>query len=113
MVALVKEPWTRKPTVERRLFPRQEVNLFAHARRLDHTLEAHQQPRLTLTVRDLSLSGLSALVDVPLNHGEHIGVSFPAQNTQRPWDAFGHVVRCEPSALGYRVAVEFDLLPAA
>jgi hypothetical protein len=113
MVALVQEARARKATVERRLFPRQEVNLCAHARRLDHTVAAHQQPRLALTVRDLSLSGLSALVEVPLDYGEHIGVSFPPQNSQRPWDAFGHVVRCEPSALGYRVAVEFDLMPAA
>jgi hypothetical protein len=31
----------------------------------------------------------------------------------RGWDAVGRVLRCDPSGLGYRVAVEFDPLPAA
>ncbi|HEX2972107.1 MAG TPA: PilZ domain-containing protein [Tepidisphaeraceae bacterium] len=114
MVALVQD-WRvgTGSSAERRLFPRREVNLSAQARRLDHSLAAHRQPQVSLAVRDLSLSGLSALVEVPLNYGERVGVSFAARDNQRPWDAFGRVVRCEESALGYRVAVEFDLLPAA
>jgi hypothetical protein len=31
----------------------------------------------------------------------------------RGWDAYGRVVRCDASTFGYRVAVEFDTLPAA
>jgi hypothetical protein len=29
------------------------------------------------------------------------------------WHAAGRVIRCMPSALGYRVAVEFDPIPMA
>jgi hypothetical protein len=52
-------------------------------------------------------------VDQPLQKGERLSVFFPPQGVNRGWDAYGRVVRCEPSALGYRVAVEFDPLPAA
>jgi len=87
--------------------------MLVEARRLDHSLSARRQPRLTLDVRDLSVGGMSALSDQPVVQGEHVRVSFPASNGSPWWDAFGRVVRCEPSALGYRLAVEFDPLPAA
>jgi hypothetical protein len=48
-----------------------------------------------------------------MNRGERLGVFFPPQGTQRGWDAYGKVLRCEPSAIGYRLAVEFDPLPLA
>ena len=35
------------------------------------------------------------------------------QGINRGWDAYGRIVRCDPSTFGYRVAVEFDALPAA
>ena len=115
MVALVERPKRIPPRrhLERRLFARETVHLDAEARRLDHSLPAYRQPRIILAVRDLSVSGMSAVSLQPLSRGEHVGVSFPAHYPHGAWDAFGRVVRCEPSALGYRVAVEFDPLPAA
>jgi hypothetical protein len=85
----------------------------AEAHRLDHSLAAHRQPRMSLAVRDLSMNGLSAITDQPVSRGEHVGISFPADNGQRSWGAVGRVVRCEPEDQGYRIAVEFDPLPAA
>ncbi len=115
MVALVQSPKRIPPRrqADRRLFARETVYLDAEARRLDHSLPAYRQPRVVLAVRDLSVSGLSAVSLQPLVRGEHVGISFPPKFPHGPWDAFGRVVRCEPSALGYRIAVEFDPLPAA
>jgi hypothetical protein len=42
-----------------------------------------------------------------------VSVFFPPQGASRGWDAYGRVIRCEPSGMGYRIAVEFDPLPAA
>jgi hypothetical protein len=98
---------------ERRLFPRKELHTRVEGRRVDHTIPAHRQPQLSLALRDLSLGGLSAISQTPLDRGERLTVFFPPQGTQRGWDAYGRVLRCEPSGFGYRVAVEFDPLPAA
>ena len=114
MVALMKLPVeTAESWADRRMFPRTEMTADVQGHRLDHSLQARQDPRLTLTLRDLSLGGLSAISDRPLSKGEHITVVFPRTGTNRGWDAFGRVIRCDPSALGYRVAMEFDPLPAA
>lgn len=99
--------------LERRQFERKEVRYRVEGRRMDHTLTARRQPHLSLALRDLSVGGLSAVTDVPLAEGESLSVFFPPQGINRGWDAYGRVVRCEPSAMGYRVAVEFDSLPAA
>ena len=98
---------------ERRVFPRKECRTRVKGKRLDHTLPALQQPVLNLALRDLSLGGLSAVSGIPLERGERVTVFFPPQGIRRGWDACGRVLRCEPSALGYRVALEFDPLPAA
>ena len=98
---------------ERRMFPRKEFHATVQGNRVDHTLEARQTPRLNLMLRDLSLGGLSAISDHPLNRGEHLAVFFPKHGMMRGWDAVGRVLRCDPSGLGYRVALEFDPLPAA
>jgi hypothetical protein len=115
MVALLKMPvsQSRESWAERRMFPRREYHATVQGNRMDHTLEARQMPRLNLMLRDLSLGGLSAISDHPLNTGEHITVFFPKDGLRRGWDAFGRVLRCDPSGMGYRVAVEFDPLPAA
>ena len=115
MVALMKMP-ASLPTEsweDRRMFPRKEIHAEIEGRRLDHTIEARQMPKLNLTLRDLSLGGLSAISDHPLQQGEHITVFFPKTSMMRGWDALGRVLRCDPSSVGYRVAVEFDPLPAA
>ena len=98
---------------ERRLFQRVSRPAAAEARRLDNTLMARRQPRLTMNVRDVSVNGMSAECEQPVIMGEHLSVVFAAEAGSRGWGAFGRVVRCEPSAMGYRVAVEFDPLPAA
>jgi hypothetical protein len=115
MVALMKMP-ASLPTEsweDRRMFPRKEIQAAVEGRRIDHTLQARQTPKLNLMLRDLSLGGLSAISDHPLSAGEHITVFFPKLGLQRGWDALGRVVRCDPSGMGYRVAVAFDPLPAA
>jgi hypothetical protein len=68
---------------------------------------------MSLALRDLSVGGLSALSDTPLAMGERVTVFFPPQGPMRGWDAYGRVVWCSPSTFGYRIAVEFDTLPAA
>jgi hypothetical protein len=98
---------------ERRVFPRKEVRARIEGKRLDHSIPAHLQPQLSLALRDLSFGGLSAISQARLDRGERLTVFFPPQGTNRGWDAYGRVIRCEPSIMGFRVAVEFDPLPAA
>jgi hypothetical protein len=116
MVALLENPLRIKPLrkpAERRIFPRKEIHTRIEGRRLDHTLAARRDPQVSLALRDLSVGGMSAISQMPLEHGERVSVFFPPQGASRGWDAYGRVIRCEPSAMGYRVAVEFDPLPAA
>src|SRR5579862_4772910 len=94
---------------ERRIFPRTEMHSSIEGRRLDHSIEARRQPRMVLALRDVSLGGLSAISDAPLNRGEKLAVTFPGNNgSTRSWDATGRVIRCDASSFGYRIAVEFD-----
>jgi PilZ domain-containing protein len=115
MVALLKMPnrITSSDGAERRNFPRKESSSAIEGRRVDHSLIARQQPRLALQLRDLSFGGLSAISQTPLMRGERVAVAFPRQGLVGGWDALGRVIRCEPSATGYRIAMEFDMLPAA
>lgn len=98
---------------ERRLFPRRETTQTVNGRRLDHSVVARRQPMLSLSLRDVSLGGLSARTETPLAPGERIAVSFPREGLRMGWDAVGRVLRCEPSTQGYRVAVEFESSPNA
>ena len=115
MVALLKmpSPFVEPKGAERRMFPRKEVHVRVEGRRNDHTVVARQQPHLSLALRDLSLGGLSAISQSPLMQGERLTVFFPPNGPMRGWDAFGRVIRCDASTVGYRVAVAFDPLPAA
>ena len=99
--------------LERRVFPRKEVNTEVQGRRLDHTLSALRQPVLKMAMRDVSAGGLCALSDTPIAAGERVSVSVAGNMMFGGWDAYGRVIRCSPSGMGYRVAVEFDRLPAA
>ena len=121
------------PNHERRMFPRRRCEAQVHGRRLDHTLDARQQPRLSLVLQDLSLGGLAAIADRPVETGEHLTVHFPPPDplnepgrptrrlttstaparTPGGWDAYGRVIRCQPTHNGYAIAVAFDPLPAA
>ena len=98
---------------ERRVFPRREFHARVESQRLDHSIPARQNPHLSLSLKDLSLGGLSAISQTAVDAGERLAVYFPPLGTQRGWDAYGKVLRCEPSSFGYRLAVEFDPLPAA
>ena len=133
MVALLKMPprltaglsYDGKPVAlstdggaERRVFPRKEISARIEGTRIDHSLPALREPFMTMSLRDLSAGGLSAISPAPLQAGERLTVSFPPQTIgdgqlRGGWDAVGRVVRCQPSVLGYRVAVEFESLPAA
>ena len=103
---------------ERRAFPRKEITARIEGKRIDHSLPALREPHMTMSLRDLSAGGLSAISPAPLQAGERLTVSFPPQTIgegqlRGGWDAVGRVIRCMPSAFGYRIAVEFDALPAA
>jgi hypothetical protein len=123
MVAMLKMPGNLRLPVdsangdkqgaERRIFPRKELSTCVQGVRIDHTIPAHREPHLSLVLRDISVGGLSALSPTELQSGERLGVFFPPESGRVGWDAYGRVVRCEPSAMGYRVALEFDLLQAA
>ena len=115
MVALMQMPGRleEKTGADRRVFPRKEVRSRIESRRLDHTISARREPHVSLALRDLSIGGLSALSQTVIDQGERISVFFPPQGATRGWDAYGRVLRCEPSGMGYRVAVEFDPLPLA
>ena len=116
MVALLKMPPQQTSPeywAERRNFPRKAMNTVVQGHRIDHTIDARQNPRLRLTLRDLSLGGLSAVADMPVAAGERLTVTFPSNGLAHPWDAFGTVLRCEQTGTGYRLAMEFDPLPAA
>jgi hypothetical protein len=115
MVALLKMPMRidSKSGADRRIFPRKEVHASVEGKRIDHTIEARRTPAFQLHLRDLSIGGLSALSPLPLDKGERLSMAIPALGMAGSWDACGKVLRCEPSAMGYRVAVEFDLQAAA
>ena len=115
MVALLRNPseMTLAANAERRMFTRTETRASAQVRRLDHSLPALRVPRLELSLRDISIGGCAASTETPLIRGERLAISIPAQGFGGGWDAVGRVIRCEPSSFGYRVAVEFEALPAA
>ncbi len=120
MVALLNTPSPMRLTDaaeadarERRMFPRKETHSRVEGMRLDHSLGARREPHLSLALRDISVGGCSAMSQVPVEAGERLSLFFPPQGSRRGWDASGRVVRCDPSALGFRVAVEFDKLPIA
>ena len=114
MVAVLKMPsFSKSKPDERRNFPRKDVQTRVEGKRLDHSIPARQQPHVSLSLRDLSLGGLSAISDQQLGCGERVAVFFPPEGTRRGWDAYGRIIRCFPATFGFQVAVEFDPLPAA
>jgi hypothetical protein len=115
MVALLEKtpPLFKIDPAERRLFERKENHTRVEGRRLDHSIPARQFPHLSFALNDLSLGGLSATSETAIERGERVAVFFPPQGGQRGWDAYGRVLRCDAGHFGYRVAVEFDPIPAA
>ena len=98
---------------ERRIFPRKSADGEVQIHRLNHTIAAERSPSLRMQLRDLSYSGLCAHGEEPVNEGERLSVSLPPRGRFNSWDAMGTVVRCDPIANGYRIALEFDPLPMA
>src|SRR5690242_6094160 len=49
-----------------RMFERKEQKMIAEGHRLDHSLLALRQPRFRLAVRDMSVNGMSALCEQPV-----------------------------------------------
>jgi hypothetical protein len=98
---------------ERRVFARKQVEARVQGKRMDHSIEARRQPFLSLQLRDVSVGGVGAISQSPVNPGERIGVYFPPEGTKRGWDAYGRVIRCDPGNFGYRIAVEFEAIPLA
>lgn len=123
MVAMLKMPGNMRLPVEsansaqqgaeRRIFPRKEISTCVQGVRIDHTIPAHREPCLSLSLRDISVGGLSAISPTELQNGERLSVFFPPESGRMGWDAYGRVIRCEQSTMGYRVALEFDRLQAA
>jgi hypothetical protein len=107
------ERWETDLGAERRMHERRPLSGCVEGRRVDHCIEAQRQPRVSLSLRDVSEGGLSALADVPLLVGERLQVSFPPKGMRRGWNVPGRVLRCRPSGAGYRVAIEFDTVPSA
>ena len=99
--------------IERRVFPRKEVQATVEGVRLDHSLAALKRPVLKMSLRDVSAGGLCALSETAIAAGERVTISVPRSGMFGGWDAYGRVIRCSPSGMGYRVAIEFDRLPAA
>jgi hypothetical protein len=115
MVALLKMPRIDSASEgsDRRMFSRTPAEGQAQGHRIDHTISARRNPRLSLNMQDLSLGGLAAVSDSPLEQGENLAVAFPRRGLQPAWNASGRVIRCEPTAFGYRIAIEFAPLLAA
>lgn len=110
----VDEPQTLgRVHADRRIFPRRAVSLRVSGRRLDHSIEARREPFLNFEMKDVSVGGLAATSQTSLKVGERVAVFFPPEGSSRGWDAYGRVLRVESQKQGWRVAVGFDVMPAA
>ena len=117
MVALLKMPSrmtiTPETADERRMFQRKEDHRHVRGRRLDHSVDARREPEVTVSLRDMSVGGIGAIVDRPLAAGERLAVFFPSEPGAMGFTASGRIVRCEPSSFGYRIGLAFDGVPMA
>jgi len=115
MVALLKMPdfVSDESGAERRMFDRTPASGRVQGHRMDHTISARRNPRLMFDLRDLSIGGMKAMADDPLENGEHVSVTFPRKGLVPAWNASGRVIRCMPSPVGYQIALEFEPLLAA
>jgi len=98
---------------DRRIFPRKRVALSLECVTNNGTVDPTSRGRLHLEVQDLSLSGLSALVEQPIVKNSRMAVFFPPQHPCQGALASGKVIRCERTADGYRISIEFDRFPSA
>jgi c-di-GMP-binding flagellar brake protein YcgR len=66
-----------------------------------------RQP-VSLELRDLSVGGAGAWTSHAISRGESIHLTISPDGRAAGFTAHGKVVRCEPSAFGYRIGVQFD-----
>lgn len=97
---------------ERRRHGRRKVNATAEARRLDNTLAACREPRVRITILDVSEGGIAAMSRSPVVTGERLLVIPPPQ-ARLPLQVFGVVVRCDARRDGWFLAIRFDSINAA
>ncbi len=74
---------------------------------VDAIVTKNHEP-IHVELRDISVAGASGLTVRPVNRGESITMCFPPEGRERGFNSRGKIVRCEPSATGYRIAVQFD-----
>lgn len=111
MATLIETPVIRLADSgpERRMFPRQQAYGHIHGQRLDRNIPAvRRNPHLALNLRDISVGGMSAWTQVELQVGERLLLFFPPEGFHKGFDIRGRVVRCEQSALGFRVGIAFE-----
>lgn len=68
----------------------------------------HQPIRVEL--RDWSVGGVGGYTNRMIHRGASVMLSFPPEGFNKGFNARGKVVRCEPSATGYRIGIQFDQL---
>lgn len=89
---------------ERRLFPRRPAYGSIHG-----IVTSDHQP-IQLELKDWSVGGVGAYTNRMIHRGASVMLSFPPDGMKRGFNARGRVVRCEPSATGYRIGIQFDRL---
>ena len=92
---------------------RKEVHSTADTTRMDNSLDARRFPGLRCISATYLPVDCQASAPLPSKPGNGLAVYLPRNGNGGGWDATGRVVRCEPSVMGFRVALEFDPLMAA
>lgn len=62
----------------------------------------------SLDLRDMSDTGLGALVQEPVESDTPMTIFLPPHGPDHGFDLCGRVVRCEPAEYGYRIGVLFN-----
>ncbi len=99
--------------LERRRARRIKLRIRTEARRMDNSLLAQRNPKMSLTIIDVSEGGLSAISRSPVEAGERLLVLFPDDCAPIGGRVFGKVIRCRATAEGWKIAMRFDFTPAA
>lgn len=89
---------------DRRTFPRRP----AHGT-IDGIISAGHDP-IHVELRDLSVCGVGGFTNRMVARGASVVLSFPPEGLDCGFNTRGKVVRCEPSATGYRIGIQFDRL---
>lgn len=74
---------------------------------VDGIVTSEHEP-IHVELRDLSVCGVGGLTNRSVSRGASVMLSFPPEGLNRGFNTRGKVVRCEPSATGYRIGIQFD-----